>query len=553
MDLAQLRSPGSLARRIKLGSLGPLPDLPFNLRALSEAGVIRPIRPDKLARVGRELHRWGASPAAGITAAAITTPQRTMVIDEEGEVTYLEMHKRSNALARALAKEGVKPGDGVAIMARNHRRFIDATLAVAKLGAHGLYMNTGFSAPQLAGVVEREEPAALIYDEEFAELLDDANEAGLSSFVAWCEQGSTGDRTIDDLIESSDDADLEPPEESARFVILTSGTTGTPKGAQRSSPDSLAPLAAMFSRIPLRAQERTVIAAPLFHSWGFAHFMLGLSLNTTYVLRRKFDPEGALEDIADNDATALVVVPVMMQRILQLDERTLGNYDLPSLRVTAASGSALPGELALEWMDHFGDNLYNLYGSTEVAWATIATPEDLRKAPGTAGKAPRGTVVKIVDNEGEGEVPKGETGRVFVGNEMAFEGYTGGGNKDVYEGLLSSGDVGHFDDEDRLFIDGRDDEMIVSGGENVFPREVEDLLAGHEDVKEVAVIGVDDEEFGQRLKAFIVPCEPGALEEDALKKHVKKNLAGYKVPREIEFLDSLPRNATGKVLKRELA
>ncbi len=551
MDLRQI-GPVSLARRIKLGSLGSLPDIPFNLGALAGAGVIRPIRPDKLVRVARELHRWGASPAAGIAGAAITNPDATMLIDEDGPVTFAEMHRRSNALARALAARGVGEGDGVAIMARNHRRFIDATLAVSKLGAHGLYLNTAFSGPQLAGVVEREQPSLLVYDEEFAELLDEASE-GLDSVVAWRENGSSGDTSIDELIAASDDSELEPPEESARFVILTSGTTGTPKGAQRSQPDTLAPLAAMFSRIPLHAEQTTVIAAPLFHSWGFAHFMLGLSLNSTYVLRRKFDPEATLEDVAENRAAALVVVPVMMQRILQLPEETLARHDLPTLRVTAASGSALPGPLATEWMDQFGDNLYNLYGSTEVAWATIATPEDLRAAPGTAGRAPRGTVVKVIDSEGRNELPTGETGRVFVGNDMAFEGYTGGGGKDTYEGLLSSGDVGHFDPEQRLFIDGRDDEMIVSGGENVFPREVEDLLAGHEAVKEVAVIGVDDEEFGQRLKAFVVLIEHGSVDEDEIKGHVKQNLARYKVPREVEFLDSLPRNATGKVLKRELA
>jgi acyl-CoA synthetase (AMP-forming)/AMP-acid ligase II len=552
MDLGRLGSPGTLLRRVKVGSLGPLPDVPFNLAALAEAGVVRPVRPDKLVRMVRELHRWGASPAAGIASAAIHNPERTMVVDEDGTVSFAEMHRRSNALANALADEGVGPGDGIAIMCRNHRRFIDATLAVSKLGAHGLYMNTAFSGPQLVGVVEREEPAALIYDEEFGELLEEASE-GLRTFVGWREDGSSGDTTIDELIEGAADSDLAPPEESARFVILTSGTTGTPKGAQRGAPDSLAPLAAMFSRIPLKAEETTVIAAPLFHSWGFAHFMLGLSLNSTYVLQRKFDPEGTLKAVQDNEASALVVVPVMMQRILQLPEETLASYDLPTLRVTAASGSALPGPLATKWMDHFGDNLYNLYGSTEVAWATIATPEDLRDAPGTAGVPPRGTVVKIVDPEGESELPPGETGRVFVGNDMAFEGYTGGGSKDEYRGLLSSGDVGHFDDHGRLFIDGRDDEMIVSGGENVFPREVEDLLAGHDAVKEVAVIGVDDEEFGQRLKAFVVLGEHGSVEEDELKGYVKQNLARYKVPREVEFLDSLPRNATGKILKRELA
>jgi acyl-CoA synthetase (AMP-forming)/AMP-acid ligase II len=545
--------PVSLARKIKLGSLGSLPDVPFNVRTLAGAGVIRPIRPDKLARVARELVRWGASPAAGIAGAAITHGDDVMIEDELGEMSFGDVHRQSNSLARALADDGIEPGDGVAIMARNHRGFILATLALSKLGANALYMNTAFSGPQLVDVAEREQPAAIIYDEEFADLLGEAKE-DLRRYLSWTDDdGSTGDTRIGELIESASDDDLKPPNESSRFIILTSGTTGTPKGAQRGQPDTLSPLAAMFSRIPLQANEKTVIAAPLFHSWGFAHFSLGLALNSTYVLQRRFDPEKTLQAIQESEATALVVVPVMMQRILQLDEETLGKYDLPSLRVTAASGSALPGELANKWMDHFGDNLYNLYGSTEVAWATIATPEDLRAAPGTAGKPPRGTVVKIVDNEGDEELPPGETGRVFVGNEMAFEGYTGGGNKDLYKGLLSSGDVGHFDDEGRLFIDGRDDEMIVSGGENVFPREVEDLLANHDAVKEVAVIGVDDEEWGQRLKAFVVLEDGADLGHDEVKSYVKKNLAGYKVPRETEILDSLPRNATGKVLKRELA
>jgi fatty-acyl-CoA synthase len=160
-------------------------------------------------------------------------------------------------------------------------------------------------------------------------------------------------------------------------------------------------------------------------------------------------------------------------------------------------------------------------------------------------------MLRIVDPEGA-EVEPGRTGRIFVGNEMAFEGYTGGGGKEIVEGLLSTGDVGHLDEAGRLHVDGRDDEMIVSGGENVFPREVEDLLAGHESVEEVAVVGVDDDDFGQRLKAFVVPKNGEELEEDDLKAYVKQNLARYKVPREIEFLDSLPRNATGKILKREL-
>jgi len=290
----------------------------------------------------------------------------------------------------------------------------------------------------------------------------------------------------------------------------------------------------------------------MFHSWGFLHFMVGLATGSTLVLRRRFDPEETLRATAENRAQVLAVVPVMMQRILELSEETLRSYDLSSLRITAVSGSALPGEMAIRWMDLFGDNVYNLYGSTEVAFATIATPEDLRAAPGTAGRPPRGTIVKIFDVDGN-ELPPDETGRIFVGSDTAFEGYTGGGGKETIDGLLSSGDVGYIDQEGRLFVAGRDDEMIVSGGENVFPREVEDLLAEHDDIAEVAVIGVDDEEFGQRLKAFVVLNDNGAgPSEDDVKGYVKKNLARYKVPREVVFLDELPRNATGKVLKREL-
>jgi fatty-acyl-CoA synthase len=548
---------GDVGRKVRLGKLGPLSDVPFNLKALTDAGVLHPVRPDRLALLVKVLRRWGASPAAGIAGAAINHPDEVMVEDESASLTFAEVHRRSNALARGLAADGVGEGDGIAVMCRNHHAFIEATLAISKLGATGLYMNTAFAAPQLADVVEREQPVALIYDDEFSGLLEQAAEAGkeigLRRYVALSDgDGGVPDPQLEDLIAAGDDRDLEPPEESSRFVILTSGTTGTPRGAQRAQPDTLGPLAALFSKIPLRAREATVIAAPLFHSWGFAHFVLGLSLSSTYVLRRRFDPEETVRAVQDSEATALIVVPVMMQRILELPKATLARYDLSTLRVTAASGSVLPGELAIRWMDTFGDNLYNLYGSTEVAWATIATPEDLRAAPGTAGRPPRGTVVRVVDADGN-DVPPGKTGRVFVGNEMAFEGYTGGGGKDVLGGLLSSGDVGHFDKGGRLFIDGREDEMIVSGGENVFPREVEDLLADHHEVKEVAVIGVEDEQFGQRLKAFVVLGEGAELTDEDVKQHVKSNLARYKVPREVEFLDSLPRNATGKILKRELA
>ncbi len=514
-------------------------------------GILTPVRPDRAVRSVLALRRWGPTPAAAYTGSAARFPDRAALIDERGTLTFAEIHLRTNALAHELHAAGIKEGDGVAIMCRNHRGFVEATLACSKLGASALYLNTSFAGPQIADVMRREDPAGLIYDADFADLVGDGGE-GRKRFVAYSEPGSEpSDPLLEDLIVAGSTADLAPPGEPGRVVILTSGTTGTPKGAARKQPDSVEPLAALFSKIPLKARETTMIAAPMFHSWGFGHFTLALPLSSTIVLRRRFDPEETLRAVAEHRASALAVVPVMLQRIMDLPPQTLAKYDTHSLKVIALSGSALPGELAIRAMDTFGEVLYNLYGSTEVAWATIATPQDLRAAPGTAGRPPLGTVVKLLDGDGR-EVPKGHGGRIFVANEMVFEGYTGGGGKEIVAGLMSTGDVGHFDPGGRLFVDGRDDEMIVSGGENVFPREVEDLLADHEQIEEAAVIGVQDEQFGQRLKAFVVAHNGSTLSEEDIKNYVKENLARYKVPREVVFLDSLPRNATGKILKREL-
>jgi fatty-acyl-CoA synthase len=528
----------------------------LNVGTLISSGLLRPMRPDHLVRIGRLYRAWGPTPALGYLAGSFTRPDDTALIDELGALTFAEVNRRTNALAHALADDGIGEGDRVAVMCRNHRGFVDATVALSKLGAHCLYLNTSFAGPQISDVVKREDASAIVYDQEFTDLVADAAE-GRKTYVAWEEVDGDDDAIeIDDslehLIRRGDPSDPVPPGESGRTVILTSGTTGTPKGATRQSPTSVEPAAALLSKIPLHEGEVTMIAAPLFHAWGFAHFVLGILFGSTLVLRRRFDPEQTLAATAEHRASALVVVPVMLQRILELPEEVRDRYDLRALRVIAVSGSALPGPLATATMDAFGDIVYNLYGSTEVAWATIATPDDLRAAPGTAGQPPRGTIVKLYDDEGR-EVPQGDTGRIFVGNEMMFEGYTGGGSKEVINGLMATGDVGHFDRGGRLHVDGRDDDMIVSGGENVFPGEVEDLLSGHKGVADVAVFGIDDEKFGQRLKAAVVKRKGQTVTEKQLKDYVKANLAAYKVPREIQFVDELPRTATGKILKRELA
>ncbi len=518
------------------------------LKVLAGAGIIRPYSPAVLARMARTLKDWGPGLAGGFTTLAIRAPQDVGLVDELGELTYAELHERTNALADSFKRHGVRAGDGIAIMCRNHRGFVEASIAGAKIGADLLYLNTAFAGPQLADVLEREAPKVVVHDEEFTELLSGKDDG--ERVLAWVDSDEPGEPTLEAMIADGSTGDHQAPAKPSRVIILTSGTTGTPKGAPRSEA-GIDNAVALLSRIPLRRGGRMHVAAPLFHTWGWAHWALTMLMGSTVVLRRKFDPEQCLRTVVDERCNSLVVIPVMLQRILQLPDETLDSYDLSHVEVVTASGSALPGDLGNEWMDRFGDTLYSTYGSTEVAYATIATPQDLREAPGTAGEPPWGADVRIYDEDGK-PAANGEPGRIFVKNTMLFEGYTGGGHKDVIDGFMATGDVGRIDDRGHLFVEGRDDEMIVSGGENVFPKEVEDCLTRHDAVVEAAAIGVDDDEFGKRLRAFVVLTEKGAADEDTLKAHVKSNLARYKVPREIVVLDELPRNATGKVLKKDL-
>lgn len=513
------------------------------------AGLVRPELPHRVAQMLISFERYGMLGGA-MSLARIRHGSQLALIDEKGELTYKELDQRVNSLATAWRRQGLRAGDGVAILARNHRGFLEAFFAAAKSGARIILFNTSFSGPQVREVAQREGVDLLVYDEEFTEMVEGVDpEHG--RWLSWADSDPDADDTLDALIGSHPDKSPPKPDQGPKVVILTSGTTGTPKGAGRDVPWSLSPIGGLLSKVPFRTREATELSVPMFHALGFSHALLGVALGSTLVLHRKFDPAETLESLQEHEVNAIVVVPVMLQRMLDLDDSEWEGKEFPKLRIIFVSGSQLGAELAQRATERFGPVIYNLYGSTEIAFATIATPDDLDANASTVGRVVHGAVVKILDDDGH-ELGQGESGRIFVGNAIQFEGYTGGGSKEEVGGLMASGDVGHFDEHERLFIDGRDDEMIVSGGENVFPAEVEELLAGHEGVTEAAAIGVEDKDFGQRLKAFVVKRDGASLTEDEIKSYVKDNLARYKVPREVVFLDELPRNATGKVLKREL-
>ncbi|MGH3518035.1 MAG: acyl-CoA synthetase [Haloechinothrix sp.] len=523
-----------------------------SIQVMREAGLAG--RPSEGIRSAIAVRKYG--PFAGvIEIGARRDPHAVALVDELGELTFQQIDQRANALARAWAQQGIRTGTVIAALCRDHRGLVTVMAASGKAGAKLLLMNTGFAKPQLTEVGQRENVRALVYDEEFTGLLDGIGPE-VRRYLSWVDADSklTGGDVplIEELAASTDGSPVPVPEKAGSFILLTSGTTGTPKGAPREKTSPLAS-AQMLDRIPLRAGESTHLAAPMFHATGLGLALLSFALGCKVVLRRRFDPEKTLQAVADNKCTTLVVVPTMLQRIIDLGPAILEKYDTSSLRIIFAAGSAIAPDTVMRTLDTFGPVLYNLYGSTEVAVATVAQPDELRKAPTTAGRSPVGVRVRLYDDSGKQITEPRTIGRIFVGSGLSFQGYTDGRNKEIIDGLLSSGDVGHFDEDGLLFVDGRDDDMIVSGGENVYPLEVENLLADREDVLEAAVIGVPDDEFGQRLKAFVVPAEGAKVEADDIKAYVKSNLARYKVPRDVDFLDELPRNATGKLLRDKLS
>jgi acyl-CoA synthetase (AMP-forming)/AMP-acid ligase II len=532
--------------------------LPFQTRfeaaaILVRRGLFRPARPDRIVRQSIELWRWGATIAAAYCANGAGSPDQPALVDEDGELTYSELDARTNALARGLRSLGVREGDGVAILCRNGRGFVEPIVACSKLGADMLLLNTSFSAGEVRAVVERERPRVLVHDGEFSELIERASlSPEVVRVIAQVEGDRPSARTLAELIEEGDRDGLSPPEHESRPVILTSGTTGAPKGARIARAENVDPLAWLLRVLPLKARSSYLIAAPLFHAHGFGQMIVGAALACELVLARKFDPEHTLALIEERRAHAAVVVPVMLKRIMALSQEKRRRYDTSSLRVVLSSGSALSPHLARAFMDEFGPVLYNLYGSTEVAGATIATPKDLLEAPGTVGRPLPHTRIAILDDDGR-ILPQGEVGRIFVGHEMLFEGYTDGSRLDESsDGMMSPGDLGRLDDEGRLFIVSRADDMIISGGENVYPSEVETVLVRHPDVEEAAAVGVEDEQFGQRFVAFVVARPGSSLSPEEVLAFAKENLARYKVPREVRVLDELPRNALGKILRKEL-
>ncbi|MGH2776812.1 MAG: AMP-binding protein [Actinomycetota bacterium] len=538
-----------------LGGLGQIVEIlhPNTLRQLRNAGALGVKSPLAVGAALPWLIGRGPSLAILCHMNSVILGDKPAIHDRDGSISWADLNKRVNRVVRALDSVGVEPGDHVALLLRNGREMVEVALAAQRLGVVACPLNTWAKPTELEATIRNSRPVVLFYDTAHSAIVKQCAPDSIPLIAVGSQDGQVPESArYEDLIAEHG---TRPPSPfvrrrgTAKVVIQTSGTTGTPKAASRDAAASgLGALANLLRVVPYRRDDVVYCPAPLFHSFGLATFTFATALGATLVLPDKFDPEASLELIEKHRCTAASFVPVMVRRILSLPGEVKSKHDLSSLRIVMASGSVLSNDVRRGATELFGSVLYDLYGSTEAGWVAIATPEDMLKDEHTVGRPVPGIEVNVVDADDIPQ-PSGETGEIYLRSKVMFEGYISGESaKSTSGGWMSIGDLGHLDNDGFLYIDGRADDMVVVGGENVYPVEVEQVIEDLDGVEEVAVVGVADDEYGQILAAFVA----GTVTVGDVTDACKKELASYKVPKQVHILDELPRNATGKILKREL-
>lgn len=510
------------------------------------SGMAKPRSPLVAKRIMAALRKWGTTPALGFALGTARDPESIAVVDVDDplqeEVTFADAEYRTTVLTNSLFDRGAGPGTTVGIMGRNSRTYAETIVAVSRTGADLVYLNTGASAEQVRAVCAAHDITLMVHDREFDDLIPD-------EMLCLRLDDPAGIPLLDSMPWGGEVGRVR---QNSKHVILTSGTTGGPlRGASRTNAP-LDSVAALIGTFPVHLGSVTLIAAPMFHAWGWMHHRLACVMDNTQVLMRHNDPERILALTQAYEVETIITVPVTLRHLVDLPAEVKRKYDLSSLKCVAVSGSALPGDLATEFMDEFGDVLYNLYGTTEAAYATLATPADLRDDPHTAGQPMPGVRVEVFDRKGRA-VPQGTTGRIHVRSRTSIEEYIEDGTRGSVRGMVATGDIGFIDAEGRLTIKGRADDMVVTGGENVHPTEVEEVLLEHPAVAEVAVTGQPDPVYGSILVAHVVVDPEHPVTDDEFLTWARGHLGPHHRPREVRRVDSLPRNATGKILRRVLA
>ena len=492
------------------------------------------------------LARYWFTTAREVEQGAAAAPDRIALIDDTGVLTYRQLRDDSRSLAKwllALQDERGLDELRIGVMARNGRGIILPLAAKGYAGAHIFLLNIGSSPEQLAGIFAENDINVLFIDDEFADRLP-ANTDGIT-IVRAHEDGGEG-LSIGQVVRRDVDRQLPRWPKHGNLVLMSSGTTGIPKGIVRPEPRMPFVVAGYLEAIPWRAGDTVQLTASIFHTWGWSALQVALATRSTIVTRRIFDPEACFRDIQRYRCDGLISSPIFFKQMLDLQE----NYDTSSLRYLASAGNAVSPALLRRTTERFGPILANIYGSTELALAAAASPEQMQADPTTVGKVPPGTVLKLYDDQGN-EVRPGETGRIFLYNETALRGYTNPATEMVeIDGLVEMGDLGYLDDDGYLHVQSRNDDMIIVGGENVHPQSVVEVLEDMPGVGEVYAHGVDDEQMFKRIAVWVV--KSADITADAVREWVRAHLADHSIPRDVHFVDELPRNAVGKVVPRFL-
>lgn len=548
---AQLRRATELSR-----------DAFFALDFVSKSGLLQDISIPGVATFTRDLRRVRMGPHLAVLFHARTHPARPALIYQGQTWSYHELNTQINQLARSLTLLGLSNGEAVALMLPNCSEHIVAQETMPRVGAIAVLVGTRLKSAEIAHVLDNSAPQVMLYHYDYAGEVKRAIDQGAfleesQLLVVGAPEGAPifGSRYEDVVLKQSTELSAIAGESEGGVIIYTSGTTGSPKGASRSWKDTdLFSVADMMTQTGMRSDDRHLVVCPLYHSAAQAFVKMMTGLGATIVLADKFDAEETLAIIAQERITSAFMVPTMLVRINALPPEVRAKYDCTSLRWVMSGAAPLSTSTARRFQEHFGPVLHNFYGATETGTVTHAKPSDHLERPGTVGQALRGNEIRILDEEGD-EVSAGEVGELYVRNGMIISGYhknPEATRSSFRDGFFSVGDLARMDSEGYLFLASRKHDMVISGGVNIYPREIEEVLHSHPGVVEAAVIGVPDEEWGEALEAFIVIESGMAITKEDLLRHCKDHLAGYKQPRNIVFMDELPRNPTGKILKREL-
>jgi long-chain acyl-CoA synthetase len=500
--------------------------------------------------------RRGGSPlniANGIREFAIATPRATAVVDGDRRLTYAAIDERARRVANALLGAGLQPGDRVAVVLGNRLEYPEIAAGIARAGMCMVPVNPRLTANEASYIVGHAETMAAIVDAGLgavagAALAEHPQKLVLS--IDGDELGSPYETALDDAAASDPDIDVD--EQSPFCVAYTSGTTGKPKGVMISHRSRALTFLGTALEWGLGPGRPTVAVAPMYHGAGFAFGYGALDVGGELWMLRAFDPEALLDMMDRSRATSVFLVPTHAQMLKQLEPSAIRPERLASLETLYFNAAPMPHALKVWVTETFpGVALHELYGSTEAGIVSNCRPPDVLRKVGSVGPPWFMTEVRLTDTDGAIIEGPG-TGELYSRSPYLMNGYL----KDpeataactTPDGFLTSGDIARRDEDGFLYIVDRVKDMIISGGTNVYPREIEDVLLSHADVRDAAVVGAADETWGEQVVAFVV----GTADTGALDAHCRAALAGFKVPRRYEVVDALPRNAAGKILKREL-